>query len=197
MCDVRLEFFVVCRKAFPLTYLVFLRDDILGIQLPRMNNMVETVLCQFFSEFHAIRNFLLHKFSSRPFHSECCHQVGLLLDVFSYFQVCELVLQVIARTARPCKFTSLEMPSTRRSTECSKLHLRQNATLMELGWSPLSTTSSRFPEAGAERWSCYEPIFLWVLLLVLLEARVVWRIFLAFHFRWQPLRRILLAQTGT
>ena len=51
------------------------------------------------------------------------------------------------------------MPSTRRSTECSKLHLRPNATLMELGWSPISATSSLLPEASAERWSYYEPIF--------------------------------------
>ena len=83
VCDVWLDFFVVCKKAFHLTYLVFLRDDILGIQLPRMNNIIDTVLCQSFSEFHAIRNFLLHKISSRPFHSECCHQVGLLLK--NYF----------------------------------------------------------------------------------------------------------------
>ena len=93
------------RKAFLLTYLVFLRNDILGIQLPRMKLIVVTVLCQCFSEFHAIRNFLLHKFSSRPFHSECCHQVGLLLKkFFSYLQVSELVLQFFAPTARPCKF---------------------------------------------------------------------------------------------
>ena len=31
-----------------------------------------------------------------------------------------------------------------------KFHLRRNATLMELGWSPKSATSSRFPEASAE-----------------------------------------------
>ena len=88
VCDVWLECFVVYRKAFPQTYLVFLRNDILGIQLPRMNIIVETVLCQFFSEFHAFCNFLLQTFSSRPFHSECCHQVGLLfknLFVFTSF----------------------------------------------------------------------------------------------------------------
>ena len=78
VCDVWHEFFDSARKAFPLTYSVFLRNDILGIQLPRMKLIVVTVLCQSFSEMHAIRNFLLHKFSSRPFHSECCHQVGLL-----------------------------------------------------------------------------------------------------------------------
>ena len=36
------------RKAFLLTYLVFLRNDILGIQLPRMKLIVVTVLCQCF-----------------------------------------------------------------------------------------------------------------------------------------------------
>ena len=167
--DVWLEFFVVYRKVFPLTYLVFLRNDILGIQLPRMNIIVETVLCQFFTEFHAIRNILLHKFSSRPFHTECCHQVFFFFlkkKFCSYLQVSELVLQFFARTARPCKSSSLGMSKINR---VFKLHLRPNATLMELGWSPLSATS-RFPEAGAKRWSSYESIFSECYFLVLLEA---------------------------
>ena len=41
-----------------------------------------------------------------------------------------------------------------------KCHPRTNSTLMELGWGPISATSSRFPEASAERWSSYEPICL-------------------------------------
>ena len=47
---------------------------------------------------------LHQKFSSRPFHPGCCHQVGLLFKILSYLQVTELVLQFFARTARPWKF---------------------------------------------------------------------------------------------
>ena len=59
--------FVLSKKAFLPTYSAFLRMDILGVLLPRMNNNADIVLCQSFAELHAIRNCLLHEFSSRPF----------------------------------------------------------------------------------------------------------------------------------
>ena len=55
-----------------------------------MNNNVKQALCQSFSEFNAIRNFLLRKFASRPFHSECCHKVGLLLEFFRIYKYLNL-----------------------------------------------------------------------------------------------------------
>ena len=84
VCDVWLEFFVVCKKAFPLTYSVFLRNDILGIQLPPVNNIVETVLCQSFYEFHAIRNFLLQKFFA-VFSLRMLSPSGSFLKIFFVF----------------------------------------------------------------------------------------------------------------
>ena len=79
------EFFnpsVSSKKAFLPTYSAFLRMDILGTLLPRMNTNAGIVLCQSFAELHAIRNCLLHELSSRPFHSGCCPQMDPLKKNF-------------------------------------------------------------------------------------------------------------------
>ena len=89
VCDELLEFFL-CRKAFLLTYLSFLRMDILGIRLPRLNNIADIVSCESFSESHATRNSLLHKFSSRPFHSECCPRWVFFQNSFRIYKFLNL-----------------------------------------------------------------------------------------------------------
>ena len=76
ICNELLNFFVLSWKAFLLTYSTFLRMDTLEIQPLCMNSNVDIVLCYFFAELHVTRSCLLHKFSSRPSHLECCPQVS-------------------------------------------------------------------------------------------------------------------------
>ena len=75
--------FCLLQETILLTYLAFLCMDILEIQLPRMNNNADIVLCQSLAEFYATRNCLLHECSSRPFLSKCYSWANRLLKILS------------------------------------------------------------------------------------------------------------------
>ena len=102
--DVRLDFFVACRKAFPLTYLVFLRDDILGIQPPRMKTSLKLYFVSSFLNFKQFAISCFINFLRGLFTQNVVTKWVVFKKIFSYLQVSELVLQFFRRTARPCKF---------------------------------------------------------------------------------------------
>ena len=162
-----LNFFVLCRKAVLLTYSTFLRMDILEIELLCKNSDADIVLS--FAELHATRSGLLHEFSSRPSHLKVVLRWVFFKKSFRFYKFFELVLQFFACTARPCKF---------RRQGCRRLQDQQIVrvpfwancdSLMELGWSSISATCSRIPEARSNCWTSHEPMMLWVLLLALVE----------------------------
>ena len=96
--------------------------------------------------------------SPRPFHSECCQQVGPLVNSFRIYKFLNLFCNSLHVLLVLVSFVVRDAVDS-KINRVFKFHLRPNATLMELSWSPISAISFRFPEAGAERWSSYEPIF--------------------------------------
>ena len=144
-----------------------------------MNNIVETVLCQFFLNSMQFAISCFKNFLCGIFTQNVVTKWVFLKNSFRIFKFLILFCNSLHVLLVLVKFLVRDAVDS-KIKRALKLPIRPNATPMELGWSPISATSSRFPEASAERWSSYEPIFLWVLLLVLLEAWVVWRTFSRF-----------------